>query len=178
MKAINGNVFIERLPQEKKHLGLHVSEKALTKNFLGVIRHIESDNFVTIGDVVHIPHYGVQDIEVDGTEYALTKASKLFAKRNGDSYQPINKYVKVRKCTNDHIRDKSGEIALYMTENHIEKTEWVEIIEVAGDCKTMCDRYLGMFCVAPENSERLARIGYTEDFCLHEDEIRFVTDGD
>jgi co-chaperonin GroES (HSP10) len=178
LKAINNNVFIERFPPETTHNGMEVSEKALTKNFRGIIRTIENDKFVTIGDEVLIPHYGVTDFEFDGVEYARTKVERLFAVKNGSGYRPINRYVKVRKCENDHILDSTGEVALYMTENHIENTNWVEVLEVAGDCKTITSKYIGYYCVAPENSELLARIGYTKDFCMHESLIEFLTSGE
>lgn len=178
MKPINDNVFI--LPHDEKDHGfeIEVSENALTRNYKGVVLFCEEDKNVTIGDEVLIPHYGVLDIEYDGQEIALTKASKLFAKRQGESYRPINQYVKIRKCENDHIRDESGEIALFMTANHLESTNWVEIVDVSDECKKMRKEYIGMFCVSPEECENLSRIGYTKDFCLHEDEIHFVTDGE
>jgi co-chaperonin GroES (HSP10) len=178
IKAQNDNVFIERLPMEKTHLGMEVAEKACVKNHIGVVKFIESDKYVTSGDEVLIPHYNVTDVTVDGIEYAVAKGCDLFAIRKGDTYLPINRNVLVQKCVNDHIRDEDGEIALHMTENHIEFTEWVEVVDVAKDCKSMCDRYKGMFCVAPENDQALARIGYTSMFCLHEDSIQFVTTGD
>jgi len=176
MKACNGNVFIERYPEEKELGGIPVSEKACVGNYLGVLRY--SENYKYVGMDVHIPHYGVLDVEIGGTEYAVTKFSKLFAIKKSDSYHPINGYVKIRKCVNDHVRDESGEVALYMTENHIEFTNWVEIIEVSDDCKYMREEYVGMFCVSPEDSELLARIGRTKEFCLHESEIKFLTDGE
>lgn len=178
MKAINGNVFIKPDNAEEHGFSVEVSENALTRSYKGVVLFCEEDKNVTIGDEVLIPHYGVLDIEYDGQEIALTKVSKLFAKRKGDSYTPINQYVKIRKCANDHIRDESGEIALHMTDNHIETTNWVEILDVSDECKKMRKEYIGMFCVAPEDSENLCRIGYTKDFCLHEDEIAFVTNGE
>ena len=178
MRAINNNVFIERLPMETTHMGMDISEKALTKNFRGIIKAVESDKNVVFGQTVHIPHYGVKDMEIDGTEYAVTKVGELFAVLEGDTYKPINRFVKVRKCVNDHIRDSSGEVSFYMTENHIEKTNCVEILDVADDCETMCGRYIGYYTFAPENDEKLARLGYSKDFMLHEDLIKFVTDGE
>jgi hypothetical protein len=162
IRAISGNVFIKRDEE----------------NMEGVIKAVENDKFVVCGDKVHIPHYGVTDMEIDGEEYAVAKASELFAVLEGETYKPINRHIKVRKCVNDHMRDKSGEIALYMTENHIENTNWVEIIDVAKDCDKIVKKYIGYFCVSPENSERLSRILYSKDFMLHEDEVEFVTNGD
>lgn len=178
MKAVNDNVFIKRFETEESVGEIEISEKALTKNSIGVISAVERDKNVTIGDVVHIPHFGVLDFEVDGTEYAVTKHSKLFAKKQGDTFVPINRYVRIRKCINDHIRDASGEIALYMTENHIETTNWVEVIDVAEDCKHIKREHIGLFCVSPESSDYLQRILYSKDFMLHEDQIKFLTDGE
>lgn len=168
------HVFIERDETETTFAGMEVSQKALTKNLKGTIKAIGSYKNVSIGDEVLIPHYGVQDVEVDGKEYALTKHSKLFAKKESGTYRPINQYVKIRKCVNDHVRDEDGEIALFLTERGIEKTNFVEIIDVADDCDRMKTDYIGMFVHAPEEDNRLARIEHTKDFCLHEDLIEFV----
>ena len=75
------------------------------------------------------------------------------------------------------MRDDSGDIALYMTEKHIEFTQWVEVMDIAEGCKTLNRRYVGMYCVAPENDEKLARVGDSKDFCLHESLIEFLTEG-
>lgn len=178
IKPINGNVFIIRDAIEKTHLGLHVSEKALTKNMNGVITHIESDKFVTLGSRVHIPHYNVKDVVVDGIEYVIAKEGDLFAELKGDTYQPINGYVKVRKCENDHIRGEDDKIVLHMTDNYIETTNWVEIIGVADDCKYVTSDDIGMFCVAPESSENLARLLYSKEYMLKENQIKYTVNGD
>lgn len=178
IEAIGDNVFILRDPVERKHLDMEISEKALTKNYVGEITSLAGYKNVTIGDRVLIPHYGVIDYEVDGEEYAVVKHSKLFAKIEDGEHKPINGFVKVRKCVNDHLRDASGEIALYMTENQIENTNWVEVIDVADDCKNMRKEYIGMFCVAPESSENLQRILYSKDYMLLESEIEFLTTGE
>ena len=153
MKSIKANsdwVFIKRNPIEDHGFSVEISGKALTKNYVGEITASGCYKTVTIGDRVLIPHYGVIDYEVDGEEFAVVRQGKLFAKITDDEYSPINGFVKVRKCVNDHIRDESGAIALHMTENHIENTTWVEVIDVAEDCKNMRKEYIGMFCVAPE----------------------------
>ena len=178
IKAVGDNVFILRDRIEDHHLGMKISQKALTKNGVGEITAVGSYNSVTIGDRVLIPHYGVIDCEVDGEEYAVVKQGKLFARIQGDEYIPINGFVKVLKCVNDHVRDSSGEVALYMTENHIENTTWVEVVDVAEDCESMKKDYIGMFCVAPESSENLQRILYSKEYMLHESEIEFLTTGE
>jgi co-chaperonin GroES (HSP10) len=176
MRALNGNVFIKRYEQESEFSGMLVSDKAQVKSYKGEIKACENDKFV--GKEVHVPHYGVDDLLIDGVEYAVTKQSELFAIKEGDTWKPINRYVKIRKCVNDHVRDESGEIALYMTENHIEFTNWVQVIDIADDCRGIKREHIGLFCVAPEDSEKLARLEYSKEFMLHEDEIKFVTKGD
>jgi co-chaperonin GroES (HSP10) len=163
---------------EKTHLGVDISEKALTKNYRGVITHAGNDKIVTIGQRVHIPHFKVVDYDIDGEEYAVTKESDLFAIEDGTAYVPINRHVLVRKCVNDHMRDEAGEIVLHMTDGFIELTNWVEIIDVSDDCEHITREDIGSFCVAPESSEKLQRILYSKDFMLHESAIEFVTDGD
>jgi len=178
MRAIGKWVFVLRDEKESTFGDLNISEKALTKNYVGEIKHIANDKIVTFGDRVHLPHYGVTDNVADGIEYAVFDSEKLFAKQVGKDWVPINGYVKVRKCVNDHIRDSSGEVALYMTDNHIEKTNWVEIIDVADDCKHMRKEWIGYFCFSPERSEKLQRILYSKEFMLHESEIKFITSGE
>ena len=178
MQAICNWAFIKRNEQLATHMGLEISEKALTKNYEGVLKSTGNDKFVTNGDAVLVPHYGVTDYLVDGVEYAVAKVSDLFAMKEGDSYRPINNYVKVRKCVNDHIRGEDEEIVLHMTDGFIENTTWTEIIDVADDCKHLTKSDIGMFCVAPESSDLLQRILYTKDYCLHESAIEFVTTGD
>ena len=178
MKALNNYVFIERYQIEREYLGLHVSEKACVKNHIGVIRFCEDKSF--LGKEVHVPHYQVEDVLVDGTEYAMCKMDRIFAVREvgEESWEPVNGYVKVRKCVNDHVRDESGKIALYMTDNHIEFTEWVRIIDIDKKCSSMKESYIGKFCIAPESDEKLARLGYSKDYMLQEDLIEFLVDGD
>jgi len=178
LKARNDNVFIVRKEKEKKHSGINISEGAQVKSHIGVIKSCVNDKFV--GKEVHVPHYGVEDVEIRGEEFAVTNINRIFAIRDvGETtWKPVNRYVKVRKCVNDHVRDKDGDIALYMTENHIEFTNWVQVIDIDEDCESMNKRYIGMFCVAPEDSEKLARLEYSKEFMLHEDEIKFVTTGD
>lgn len=178
MRAINDNVFIERFGDIESKDDIFVSEKACIKSYLGIVKEVERDKNVTIGDVVHIPHYAVLDVEVDGKQYALTKHSKLFAKKQGDTYVPINQYVRVRKCVNDHIRDESGKIALYMTDNHIEYTNWVEVIDVADDCQHIGKEHIGLFCVSPESSDLLQRLEFSKEYMLKETEIKFTTNGE
>ena len=170
--ALNGSVFVLRDPKEHNVGGIDISGGAQVGSLYGTIASIGECSYANVGDLVHIPHYGVIDAEVNGQMYAIFKQDRLFFV-NGEC---VNGYAMVRKCANDHIRDADGEIALYMTEKHIEWTNWVEVLEVADDCKTLCARYIGMYCVAPENDEKLARIGNTKDFCLHESLIHFLTE--
>ena len=172
IKAINCNAFLIREQQDSKFGGIDISEGAQVGSPRAVVAHGMFE-----GETTHVPHYGVTDMEYGGIEYAVCKDERLFAVERNGEWVPVNGYVKVRKCENDHIRDESGEIALYMTENHIETTNWVEVVDVADDCLRVKRDYIGLFCVAPESSERLARIEYTKDYCLHEDEIEFLTEG-
>jgi co-chaperonin GroES (HSP10) len=178
-KAIGDWVFVKRDPVDKHHMGLDFSEKALTKNYLGVITNSgRNDKFVTNGQKVHLPHFGVTDCLIDGEEYAVVRDGDLFAIKSDAAFSPINKHILVRKCVNDHMRDEAGEIALHMTDGFIETTNWVEIIDVSDDCEHITREDVGSFCIAPESSEKLQRLLYSKDFCLHESAIEFVTDGE
>lgn len=178
MEAMNGSVFIERDPMENHGFSVEISEKALTKNLMGTIRHVENDKIVTKNDRVHIPHYNVEDLKVNGEEYAVVKVGELFAVEVDGAFLPINSYVKIRKCVNDDVRDSDGNVVLYMTDKYIETTNWVEIIDVAEDCKHFTKEDIGRFCIAPENDNLLARLLRSEEFMLHETKIQFVTDGE
>ena len=178
LKPKNGTVFIKRYDTEQTSHGLEISERALTKNMLGVVSAVESDKFVTIGDIVHLPHYSVDDSIVCEEEYAITKLEKLFAKKVGDQWKPINKFVKIRKCVNDHIRDESGEIALHLLESDIEKTNWCEIVEVADDCEYITARFLEYFCHVEEDEPTIQRLEGSKDFMIHESSIKWVTTGE
>jgi co-chaperonin GroES (HSP10) len=174
IKAISCNCFVKRDKPAAEHNGIQISEGARVKSCYGEIVAIDAScAFAKVGDSVHLPHYGVEDIEYDGAEYAMCKTDRLFFV-NGDV---VNKYVKVSKCQNEHIKDESGEIALYMTEQHIEHTLWVEVLEVAKDCTGIKDGHIGLFCVSPESDERLARIDYSNEWAIHESLIEFLTEG-
>jgi co-chaperonin GroES (HSP10) len=174
-KAIGDWVFIRRDAIETTHLGLDISEKALTKNYMGVITDSGSYKSVTTGQKVHLPHFGVTDYVIDGIEYAVVRDGDLFATKSDSAFLPINQHVLVRKCVNEHMCDVNGNTTLYMTDEFIETTNWTEIIDVSDDCEHLTKDDIGKFCVAPESSEKLQRILYSKDFCLHESAIEFVT---
>lgn len=174
IKARNGMVFAIRDEAESSRGGIDISEGAIVKSMDATIAFCDDNcGFAESGDRIHLPHFGVDDIEIDGVEYATFRDSRLFF-ANGS---PINKYVLVRKCEEDHVRDESGEIALYMTDKHIETTNWCEVLECADDCQSMSNEYQGLFTPLVESDERLARLGNSKDFCVHEDLIKFVTEG-
>lgn len=180
IQPIAGNVFLKRRTNRESELyGLHISQGASVGSCDAEIVAIDGKcPCATAGDIVHVPHYGVIDMEYDGVDYATCKADRLFVAKRGGKWVPINGYVKVRKCENDHIRDESGDIALYMTDNHIETTNWVEIVDIADDCDMMRREYIGMYTPLEESDERLARIERTSDYCIAEELIKFVTDGE
>jgi co-chaperonin GroES (HSP10) len=171
--AINDWVFIRRDEQDKTFLGLEISEKALTKKKTGVITHSVDNQLRNCG--VHIPHYRVEDYDIGGESYAVVRGGDLFALKNDSTYRPINGYVKVRKCVNDHYRDEDDEIFLYRTDEAVEETTWVEIVDVADDCEHITKEDIGGFCISPESHDKLQRLEYSKDYMLHESLIEFVT---
>jgi co-chaperonin GroES (HSP10) len=178
LKAINNWVFVRRDAQETTHFGLEISDEAQVKNMLGEIVSIGNEDIAKPGQRIHIPHYQVDDYEIQGEEMAVMKDDLLFAIEEDADFIPINRYVKVRKCINDHIRDYDGNLVLYQTEKFIESTHFVEIIAIADDCKTLTSDHIGDVCIAPENDDRLQRLLYSKDYMIHEDLIKFTTDGD
>ena len=177
LKAINNWVFVRRDAQESEHCGLIISDEAQIKNMLGEIVSIGNENIAKPGQRVHIPHYQVNDYEVRGEELAVMKDDMLFAIEEDGEFRPINGFVKVRKCVNDHVRDYDGNLVLYQTERFIETTHYVEVLDVADDCRKASKSHIGDFCIAPESHDRLQRLLYTKDFMVHEDLIEFMTDG-
>lgn len=173
IKAINGNVLILRHTQDSEHLGLHISEGAQVKSCYGDIAFIDdSCEFAKVGDTVNIPSRGVEDIVYDGVEYALCKVSRLFLVND----EPVNKYVRVLKCENQDLLDDNEEVFLYLTDKQRENTNWVEVIDVANDCERIRKEWVGLFCHSPETSERLERIGYSDEWTLGEELIEFLTE--
>lgn len=178
MKPVGGRVFIQRDPEMDELMGFKVGDRAKAKAVTGVVITSGSD-MVRAGDRVHLPHQEARamDYEIDGTEVAVVKEADLFCIEEDNAFRPINRYVKVRKCLEDDIRDESGAIALHMTDVYKENTYWVEILEYADDCVLFPKQCLGWFCIAPECDERLQRCERTDDFFLHEELIPFITDG-
>ena len=164
---------MRRDEQSDTHCGMLVSEKAQVKNLEATVVFCDADSGLD-GLRTQVPYYNTQDVLVDGVEYAVARADGLSVKIEGTDYLPINKYVKVRKCENEHVLDERGDVALYMTDKHIETTNWCEVLDVATDCEKMRREYIGMFCHLPEDNERLARVGYSKDFMAHEDLIEFL----
>lgn len=179
MRAINAWVFVKRDPDIKGVGNIVASDKAHAKNQCGTVVSSGSSAFIE-GCTVLLPHYKgmYREIVYNGEELAVVKAEDIIAIVPCGTIRPVNGYVMIRKCTNDHIRDKSGAVALYMTENHIEDTQWVEVLDFAEDVKTIPHTCIGWFCQAPESEEGLQRVGYTKDYMLKAELIEFLTDGE
>jgi len=178
LKSINNWVLVRRDAQDDTHCGLVISDEAQIKSMVGEVVSNGGNKFVEAGQRVHIPHFQVIDYSVRGEELAAVKGDLLFAVQEGDDFRPINGYVKVRKCVNDHVRGKDDEVVIYRTENFIEKTNYVEVLSVAPDCTKISDADVGSFCVAPESNDRLQRLLYSKDYMIHEDLIEFTTEGE
>ena len=175
LKPVNGWVFVKRDPPMEGIGDIVVGERARVGNPVGTVAFIEDGLCVDVGDRIHIPHYQVMDIEYSGEEYAVFKKERLFAKEVDGEWIPVNGYVKTLKCVNDHERDDEGKVILYRTDAHLEKTNYVEILDVANDCRHLDKRWIGDFFHAPESDDRLQRILYTKQYMVHEDLIAFTT---
>lgn len=177
LTPVHGKVFVKRNDPLNEVAGIKVSEGALTKNLIGVITAIEENKYVEVGDVIHLPHFGVEDVEFDGEEYAVIHEDDLFLKYVNGEAAPINRYVLVKKCVNDHYRDDDGEIFMHKTDKQIEYTHYVQIEQFAEDCNAVSKEDIGSFFIAPEEDERLRRIEYSKEFMAHEDLIQFTLVG-
>jgi len=178
LNAIGDWVFIKRDTQPKTHNDIEISDKAQVKSYRGEVYSSGSNNFVTSGDRLLVPHFGVVDYSFNESDYAVVKESALSAKEEDGRFVPVNKFVKIIKCINDDIRDAEGEVVFYHTDEFHEETNWCEILDVAPDCEHLGKEDIGKFCIAPESSENLQRILYSKEYCLKECEIEFVTDGE
>jgi len=179
IKPINGRVFVERDPEEKELMGFAVGDRAKVKSLMGTVVVSDTD-IVAAGDRIHLPHQRAKTLDcvVDGRELTCVTEADLFSVEKDGVLRPINRYLLVRKCEEDHIRDESGSIALYMTDNFIEETNWVEILAISEDCEWVPADCIGWFCVAPENDDKLQRCGRTKDWFVHESLLKFITDGE
>lgn len=173
-KPVRGKVFVERNADIDELHGIKVSQRALTKALTGRIKAIEENEHVEIGDVIHLPHYGVNDVDINGVEYAYFHKDDLFLKYVDGEPLPICRYVHVRKCINDHYRDDDGDVFLERTDEQVENTNYVQIIAHADDCTSVSNEDIGAFFFCPEQDERLRRIEYSKDYMVHEDLINFT----
>jgi len=169
---INGNTFIRRNEKANTHLGLHVSEGALVKNHIGKVVSVEDFQSISVDDEVYIPQQLVNDYLVGDLEVAVVKHSELFAKKKDAATLPINKYVLVLKCLEEHELDDDGNVLIYRTD--VETTNWCEIIDYASDCLKIDKSDVGRFCIAPESDNKLHRIGHSDYWAIHEDLINFT----
>ncbi|MBM3302212.1 MAG: hypothetical protein FJY85_19955, partial [Deltaproteobacteria bacterium] len=64
--------------------------------------------------------------------------------------RPFGKYAYFRKCYNDHVRDRKGNIVLYRPETSVETTNWCELIGVGPECEFLLPEHIGRFCLLPE----------------------------
>ena len=176
IKPINGRVFVERDPEEKELMGFAVGDRAKVKSLMGTVVVSDTD-IVAAGDRIHLPHQRAKTLDcvVDGRELTCVTEADLFSVEKDGVLRPINRYVKVLKCEEDDIRNSDNSILLYMTEEYKEYTNWVEIIDVAHDCRNAATEDVGLMLVAPENDDRLQRNGRTKEYFVHEDLIQFVT---
>lgn len=88
--------------------------------------------------------------------------------------RPISRYVVVRKCVNDHVRNNDGDVLIYKPDYIYETTNWAQILKVSEDCKVLTDEHVGCLVECPEFSSNLHRLGSESDsvdFFVREDEI-------
>lgn len=86
---------------------------------------------------------------------------------------PIGKRIVIRKCVNDHVRDKgSGNVLIYKPDNTYEQTNTVEIIDVADDCRMFRKEHIGDFIQVPEFINGLNELDYDKGlFFIKEDVV-------
>ena len=181
IRPLNGWAFVIRDKEETKQgedVTVFLAEKWRSKNRKGTVYAVAENDLVKAGDRILLPHFGVEEMVIGGQSMAMVNIKNLYAKlipgEDGEKIIPINRYVRIKKCYNDHIRDVDERVLVYLTDQAVEDTNWVEIINVAEDCKKIKRDYIGYLCEAPEMSDQLQRIGFTNDFMLHEDKIEWL----
>ena len=179
IKPINDWVFVKRDADIIGAGDIVASDKAHAKNQFATVVVSASDQF-SDGDRVILPCYSGAFVDVvrDGVEYVALKGKLIIGIFKGGDVRPVNGYIRIRKCENDHLRDESGAINWFLTENGIEETQWVEILDYAEDVDTYPRECIGWFSIAPELDESLQRIGYSRDYMLKAEELQFITDGE
>lgn len=80
----------------------------------------------------------------------------------------LGRRIRLRKCYNDHIRDKKGNVLIYRTDWDVDTTTVDEIVDVADGCREFSKADIGKFVVGPETHNGLHGIGASE-FIADED---------
>ncbi|TXH12859.1 MAG: hypothetical protein E6R03_12230 [Hyphomicrobiaceae bacterium] len=80
---------------------------------------------------------------------------------------PMGDRVLIRKCFTDHVRDESGKVVIFMTDNAVETTNWVEIIAVGPKCRICRKEHIGTKTIAPEIHNDMVRV-QDNDFIIKE----------
>lgn len=168
---LNGWCFVKRDPDIEEKDGFIVGDEAKVKALTGTVVAGEMT-----GKRVQLPcqESYLEEMVIEGIELTAVKQDSLYTVLQDGAYRPINRYVRVRKAVNDHIRDEQENILLYRTDKAVEYTRWVEIIDYADDCRLFPKNCTGWMCYAPEKDDRLQRLGYTDDFFLHEELIPYI----
>jgi hypothetical protein len=73
--------------------------------------------------------------------------------------KPLNDFVLVRKCVNDHVRKEDGSVLLYRTDWDHEQTNWAEIIDVGPKCTDAMKGLVGYLVQCPESIDGLHNVG-------------------
>jgi len=49
------------------------------------------------------------------------------------------------KCQGDHIRDKDGDVLLYMTDERLDNTDWFQVLKVGPGCRYLSEETLAKY---------------------------------
>ena len=77
----------------------------------------------------------------------------------GTKVKPLNDFVLVRKCINDHIRNESGDVVIYRTDHGFEQTNWAEILDIGPKCSETMKSMKGFMVQCPEHTNGLHFVG-------------------
>ena len=73
--------------------------------------------------------------------------------------RPVNDFLLVLKCVNDHIRNDNGEVVIWRTEYNYDTTNFARVEDVGNKCKYWSKDDIGEFVHCPEYSTGLYNVG-------------------
>lgn len=75
--------------------------------------------------------------------------------------RPLNDFVLLLKCTNEHVKDDDGKILIVLTDKSLDRTNWLEIVAIGPKCKDLAPDCVGKLVHLPNWSHDLVNVEST-----------------